>query len=320
MSLTPDQVMVCLSSAGPNSDTLLRYASRLAGRLNRNWYALYVQTPSEEPTAIDAETQRVLAGTLTLAKQLGAMVFTYKGADIPDTILRFAREYQVGHIVVGSPSRLSLWNKLRGRKSVVERLMEDAGGITVVVLDTHKMDAKTSLPSEPPVRATVVTQPTPSLPMLTHFLSPGNIIIWDEPVLKEEVLNALAKAALSNSEQGRLSEASQKIWEREQLGSTFFNEGVAFPHARLDGLASPRLALGLTRHGIVDVTTEQPIESVFLILTPAQSPTAQLQMLALTSKSAQNRHFLQRLRSAPTPDAAMKIIEDWERMREDIVP
>ncbi|HOE65706.1 MAG TPA: PTS sugar transporter subunit IIA [Candidatus Hydrogenedentes bacterium] len=320
MSLTPDQVMVCLSSAGPNSDTLLRYASRLAGRLNRNWYALYVQTPSEEPTAIDAETQRVLAGALTLAKQLGAMVFTYKGEDIPDTILRFAREYQVGHIVVGSPSRLSLWDKLRGRKSVVERLMEDAGGITVVVLDTHKMDAKTSLPSEPPVRATVVTQPTPSLPMLTHFLSPGNIIIWDEPVLKEEVLNALAKAALSNSEQGRLSEASQKIWEREQLGSTFFNEGVAFPHARLDGLALPRLALGLTRHGIVDVTTEQPIESVFLILTPAQSPTTQLQMLALTSKAAQNRHFLQRLRSAPTPDTAMKIIEDWERMRDNVVP
>lgn len=33
---TPDQVMVCLSSRGPNSDMLLRYASRLAGKLNRN--------------------------------------------------------------------------------------------------------------------------------------------------------------------------------------------------------------------------------------------------------------------------------------------
>ncbi|MGO9121077.1 MAG: sigma 54-interacting transcriptional regulator [Desulfomonilaceae bacterium] len=36
----PDQVMVCLSSRGPNSEMLLRYASRLAGRLNRNWYAV----------------------------------------------------------------------------------------------------------------------------------------------------------------------------------------------------------------------------------------------------------------------------------------
>ena len=53
-SAAPDQVMVCLSSQGPNSEMLLRYASRLAGRLNRNWYAVYVQTPSEEATVIDA--------------------------------------------------------------------------------------------------------------------------------------------------------------------------------------------------------------------------------------------------------------------------
>ena len=57
-SSSPDQVMVCLSSRGPNSEQLLRYTSRLAGRLNRNWYAVYVQTPSEEPTVIDAHTQR----------------------------------------------------------------------------------------------------------------------------------------------------------------------------------------------------------------------------------------------------------------------
>ena len=42
----PDQVMVCLSSRGPNNEKLLRYASRLAGKFNRNWYAVYVQTPS----------------------------------------------------------------------------------------------------------------------------------------------------------------------------------------------------------------------------------------------------------------------------------
>ena len=43
----PDQVMVCLSSRGPNSARLLRFGSRLAGRLNRNWYAVYVQTPAK---------------------------------------------------------------------------------------------------------------------------------------------------------------------------------------------------------------------------------------------------------------------------------
>ncbi len=143
-SATPDQVMVCLSSRGPNSEMLLRYASRLAGRLNRSWYAVYVQTPSEEPAAIDSDTQRVLASTLTLAKQLGAMVFTYQGEDIAGTILRFAREYRVGHIVIGSPGPLPLWKRWLGKKNVVERLIEHARGITVVVLDTRRHETASS--------------------------------------------------------------------------------------------------------------------------------------------------------------------------------
>jgi mannitol/fructose-specific phosphotransferase system IIA component (Ntr-type) len=121
------------------------------------------------------------------------------------------------------------------------------------------------------------------------------------------------KSALHDQENGWVVEASRKIWEREQLGSTFFNEGVAFPHARLDGLTAPRIALGLTRHGIVDVIAKQPIEVVFLILSPVESPTAQLQMLALTSRAAQDRHFLQQLQMAKSSESAVAMISDWER-------
>jgi two-component system sensor histidine kinase KdpD len=131
----PDQLMVCLSSRGPNSAALLRYGSRLAGRLNRNWYAVYVETPREEPTIIDATTQRYLSETLTLANTLGALVFPYKGDDIVETILHFAREYRVGHIVVGRPGQLPAWKRLLGRKTLVERLILKARGLTVVVVD-----------------------------------------------------------------------------------------------------------------------------------------------------------------------------------------
>jgi two-component system, OmpR family, sensor histidine kinase KdpD len=136
----PDQVMVCLSSRGPNSAMLLRFGSRLAGRLNRDWYAVYIQTPSEAPTVIDATTQRYLLDTLTLANALGAMVFTYKGEDIADTILHFAREYRVGHIVIGRPSPLPFWKNWLGRKTIVERLILKAKGLTIVVVDPRTED------------------------------------------------------------------------------------------------------------------------------------------------------------------------------------
>jgi two-component system sensor histidine kinase KdpD len=138
----PDQVMVCLSSGGPNSAALLRYGSRLAGRLNRNWYAVYVQTPREEPTVIDAATQRQLSDTLTLAKQLGAQVFPYKGEDVAETILHFAREYRVGHIVIGKPGELPAWKRLLGRRTIVEQLIYQAHGITLVVVDTGSKPEK----------------------------------------------------------------------------------------------------------------------------------------------------------------------------------
>ena len=133
----PDQIMVCLSSRGPNSAALLRYGSRLAGRLNRNWYAVYVQTPQEEPTVIDAATQRQISDTLTLAKQLGAQVFPYKGEDVAATILHFAKEYRVGHIVIGKPGPLPAWKRWLGRKSLMEELALKARGVTIVVVDTE---------------------------------------------------------------------------------------------------------------------------------------------------------------------------------------
>jgi two-component system sensor histidine kinase KdpD len=129
--------MVCISSRGPNAAALLRYGSRLAGRLSTNWYAVYVQTPKEESTIIDAATQRQLSDSLTLAKQLGALVFPYKGEDIVATILHFASEYHVGHIVIGKPGRLPAWRRWLGQKTVAEQLIFQAPpGVTIVVVDT----------------------------------------------------------------------------------------------------------------------------------------------------------------------------------------
>jgi mannitol/fructose-specific phosphotransferase system IIA component (Ntr-type) len=100
--------------------------------------------------------------------------------------------------------------------------------------------------------------------------------------------------------------------KREEQGSTFFNEGVAFPHVRFDDLTTPVVSIGLTKLGVSDVSTEEPIELVFLILSPALTPDSQVQILGLASRAAQNRRLLQSLRSVRTSQEAMKAIFDWE--------
>jgi two-component system sensor histidine kinase KdpD len=321
-SSSPDQVMVCLSSKGPNSEKLLRYASRLAGRLNRNWYAVYVQTPAEEPTVVEASTQQIISSTLTLAKQLGAMVFTYKGEDIVNTLLQFAKEYRVGHIVVGSPGGpVSFWKKLRGQTGIVESLIRRATGTTVTVLDTRREEFRELRAVDEREEAPISYQPGSEAKeqlSLARLISPDRIIIWEKAVIKEEVLKRLVETIGQEGGGYDSVKLLNAVLERERQGSTFSNEGAAFPHARIDGLPTSIASLGLTREGISDEQTDKPIELVFLILSPAQNQDEQLKILALTSRAAQSRHFLRSLQRSQSPEAAMEVIRQWDRREGEV--
>jgi two-component system sensor histidine kinase KdpD len=317
---TQDQIMVCLSSRGPNSEKLLRYASRLAGKLNRNWLAVYVQTPSEEPTVIDSHTQRILSGTLTLAKQLGAMVFTYKGEDIADTILRFGREYRVGTIVVGSPTPLPAWKRWMGERSTVDRLIHDAGGMTVVVLGTREEETPHPRPTPEggdteasPARTTEgAVSPASKPPVLSNLIGPRGIVIWNQPVRKEIALRTLVDAAVGGRGIGDPASILGLILKREEEGSTFFNEGVAFPHARVENLEHPVVAMGVTRQGVEDLSLEKPVEYIFLVLTPAESPDSQVKILGILARVSRNRHLLLKIQSCRTPEEVLSAVQDWE--------
>jgi two-component system sensor histidine kinase KdpD len=320
-AIVPDQIMVCLSSQGPNSEMLLRYASRLAGKLNRNWYAVYVQTPSEDAVVIDSRTQRLLSGVLTLAKELGAMVFTYKGEDIAGTILRFAREYQVGHIVTGSPARVSFWKRIMGKKSIPELLMEQARGVTIVALDTKAQETvvagPTSFIEEEPQQVVKTPSQIPPAQIqkitMSSLINESEIIIWDKPVDTAEVLEKLVKSACNNGLACDFMTGLVSVKEREAQGSTFYSEGVAFPHARVAGLDKPLVALGLTRMGISDVATEKPIKYIFLSLSPLEKPEVQLQLLSLAARTFQNRYFLKSVELANDPHQVYSAIKEWDQ-------
>ena len=313
--IAPDQVMVSLSSRGPNSAKLLRYASRLAGRLNRNWYALYVQTPSEAPAVIDSRTQSILSETLTLAKQLGAIVFTYKGEDVPETILRFAKEYRVGHIVIGTPGQIPLWKRILGKRSVVERLIEDARGLTVVVLDTHQPSVS-QIREQDTHGGQVNTHhgdvETEKAMRLASLLSPDNIALWKDLVTKENVLRELTSrvAEASNTSPDLILD---QLLKRENESSTFFNDGVAFPHIRVDGIKDPLLALGIASQGVSDVPSEIPVKLIFLIIAPKEDPNVQIRILGMVIRLARNKNFVEQMIKSDSSKKVWKAILDMER-------
>jgi two-component system, OmpR family, sensor histidine kinase KdpD len=117
------RVMVALASNPPRAKTLLARGSRMAGRLNTDWYVVYVETPEEAPNLIDSEAQRHLLANIDKAKELGAQVVRLKSTDPAAALLDFARTHGVAHIIVGRS--LEPWWKQILRGSVVTRLLRE---------------------------------------------------------------------------------------------------------------------------------------------------------------------------------------------------
>ncbi len=128
---TVDRLLVAMSSKPAYTAALLRKASRIAGRLNSDWYCVYVQTPEESADRIDSTVQRQLVDNIQLAQSMGAEVVKLQGADVAATIAKFAREKGVTLLIVGQSRQSGLRHLLKG--SVVQRLVNNSQGLDVLV-------------------------------------------------------------------------------------------------------------------------------------------------------------------------------------------
>jgi two-component system, OmpR family, sensor histidine kinase KdpD len=117
------RLMVCVSSFSPRAQSLLRRGSRMAGRLNTDWYMAYVETPEEAPDRIDAGAQRHLLENIEKARELGAIVVRLQSNEPVQALLGYARTHGVGHIIIGRSHR-PWWRQLLGRTFVAQMVKE----------------------------------------------------------------------------------------------------------------------------------------------------------------------------------------------------
>ena len=107
-----------LTCVGPNAaaERVVRAAARLAGQLNTEWHAIYVETPSLQRLA-PAKREKILA-TLNLAQQLGATTAVIASAEIAESIIAYARKNNLSKVVIGRDPirRLWPWQRSSGQK------------------------------------------------------------------------------------------------------------------------------------------------------------------------------------------------------------
>lgn len=127
----PEKVMVAMASRG-SAKRLLRTGSRIAGRLASDWYAVYVETPREEPERIKPEDLAALTENISFARGLGARVVKLKGKRVADALIDFARREGITHVVFGQSAR-SRWDVL-WQGSVINRFLSEVRDATVQVV------------------------------------------------------------------------------------------------------------------------------------------------------------------------------------------
>jgi len=100
----PERVMVCMSSNAV-APRVLRTGARIAGRLGSKWYAVYVETPREQPGRIRPRDAEALQQNIRLAESLGATVVRVKADHASDGLIAFAQREGITHVIFGQSAR-----------------------------------------------------------------------------------------------------------------------------------------------------------------------------------------------------------------------
>jgi len=137
---TVDRILVAMPSHVDVTTELLRKGSRIAGRLNTDWYCVYVQTPEERADRIDASVQRHLVDNIQKAQSMGAEVVKLEGEDIAGELCSFAKKNGVTLIIAGQ-SRRRWWQHMT-RGSVIDQLIHNGVGIDVLVVSPIDPDRR----------------------------------------------------------------------------------------------------------------------------------------------------------------------------------
>jgi two-component system sensor histidine kinase KdpD len=129
-----EKVAVCISTNPVTTARLLRATSRLAGRLNREWMAVYVRRKTEDPLRIPSDLQREFIQNVQLATELGGSVTILESEDVCAALLKYCRENDVHLIVLGTSQRR--WWQIT-RPNVLEFFMHHAPGIDIHIVDPN---------------------------------------------------------------------------------------------------------------------------------------------------------------------------------------
>jgi PTS system nitrogen regulatory IIA component len=138
---------------------------------------------------------------------------------------------------------------------------------------------------------------------IDDLLASDGIVLRSGASSKRQALHVVAEAAADalNLDETRVLDA---LLEREALGSTGLGNGVAIPHARLEGLTQIRAVfVRLDTPVPYDAVDDRPVDLILALFAPPRDGAEHLRALAAVSRALRSAELRENLRQARTVDA-----------------
>ncbi len=145
---------------------------------------------------------------------------------------------------------------------------------------------------------------------LSDILDPGAVRVLGTLSSKKRLFQDLGDIA-AGAYGLNASDVVDALQERESLGPTGVGQGVALPHARLDGIDQVLGAfMRLEKPIDFDSVDRQPVDLVFALFAPRDSGVDHLKALALVSRTLRNGSICDKLRANDDPAALHAVLTE----------
>ncbi|ENM5763061.1 PTS sugar transporter subunit IIA [Vibrio mimicus] len=134
---------------------------------------------------------------------------------------------------------------------------------------------------------------------ITNLIEPELICLELKANSKEGILIELVDLL---DKAGKLTDKQQflkDVWQREEIGNTGFEEGIAIPHAKSTAVALPAVVIGISRQGIDYGAEDGLLSDVFFMLaSPDGEDHHHIEVLAQISSKWIEDGFVEQLKAA----------------------
>ncbi|MEM6307622.1 MAG: PTS sugar transporter subunit IIA [Pseudomonadota bacterium] len=144
--------------------------------------------------------------------------------------------------------------------------------------------------------------------ILSELIDPSSVKFLHGVTSKKRLFQSVASVAAPHC-QIQQDVIVHALINREDLGATGVGNGVALPHARLEGL--DRIIgcfIRLDRPVDYNAVDRQPVDLVFSLFAPMEGGVAHLKALAAVSRTLRNTEVREKLRSNEDPNTLYEVL------------